>query len=94
MINWSIRWKNKNFWVALIPAILLLIQVVLAVFGVEIDFGVLSGKLLAVVDAVFVVLTILGIVTDPTTEGIADSAQAMSYEIPKTKEGLTKKEEA
>lgn len=94
MINWSIRWKNKNFWVALIPAILLLIQVVLAVFGVEIDFGVLSGKLLAVVDAVFVVLTILGIVTDPTTAGIADSAQAMTYEIPKTKEGLTKKEEA
>ena len=94
MINWSIRWKNKNFWVALIPAILLLIQVVLAVFGVEIDFGVLSGKLLAVVDAVFVVLTILGIVTDPTTAGIADSAQAMTYESPKTKEGLTKKEEA
>lgn len=92
MINWSIRWKNKNFWLSLIPAILLLIQVVLAVFGVEVDFGVLSGKLLAVVDAVFVVLAILGIVTDPTTAGIADSAQAMTYEIPKTKEGLTKKE--
>lgn len=93
MINWSIRWKNKNFWIAIIPAILLLIQVVLAVFGVEISFDALNGKLLAVVDAVFVVLSILGIVTDPTTAGIADSAQAMTYEIPKTKEGLTKKEE-
>lgn len=81
MINWSIRWKNKNFWIAIIPAILLLIQVVLAVFGVEISFDALNGKLLAVVDAVFVVLSILGIVTDPTTAGIADSAQAMTYEL-------------
>lgn len=94
MINWKVRIKNKQFWIAIIPAVLLLIQVILAVFGVEIDFGVLSGKLLAVVDAAFVVLSILGIVTDPTTEGIADSHQAMTYEIPKTKEGLTKREEA
>lgn len=93
MINWKIRWKNKNFWIAIIPAILLLIQVVLAVFGIEISFDVLNGKLLAVVDAVFVVLSILGIVTDPTTCGFGDSSLAMTYEIPKTKEGLTSKKE-
>lgn len=89
MINWTIRWKNKNFWISIIPAVLLLIQVVLAVFGIEVDFGVLSGKLLAVVDAVFVVLSILGIITDPTTQGIGDSSLAMTYKIPKTKEGET-----
>lgn len=93
MINWKVRIKNKNFWLAIIPAVLLLIQVVLAVFGIEVDFGALNGKLLAVVNAAFVVLSILGIVTDPTTEGIGDSTLAMTYEIPKTKEGLTKKEE-
>lgn len=89
MINWKVRIKNKNFWIAIIPAVLLLIQVVLAVFGIEVDFGVLSGKLLAVVDAVFVVLSILGIITDPTTQGMSDSALAMTYKIPKTKEGET-----
>lgn len=40
MINWKARIKNKNFWIALIPAILLLIQSVLTPFGYKWDFGV------------------------------------------------------
>lgn len=92
MINWKIRIKNKNFWLAIIPAVLLLIQAVMNVFGITVDFNILSGKLIAVVEAVFVVLAILGIVNDPTTEGISDSTLAMTYEIPKTKDGVTKEE--
>lgn len=94
MINWKVRIKNKAFWLAIIPAVLLLIQVVLAVFGIEIDFGGLNEKLIAVVNAVFVVLSILGIVTDPTTAGIGDSSLAMTYEIPKTKDGKFLKEDS
>ena len=85
MINWKVRIKNKNFWIALIPALLLLVQVVAAVFGFTIDLGDLGNKLLAVVNAVFAVLSILGIVTDPTTQGVADSNLAMTYEEPKKK---------
>lgn len=85
MINWKVRIKNKNFWIALIPAILLLVQVVAAVFGVTVDLGELGNKLLAVVNALFAVLAILGIVTDPTTEGVADSTLAMTYDTPKKK---------
>ena len=88
-INWKVRIKNKAFWMAIIPAVLLLIQVVLAVFGVKIDFGELGTKLLAVVDAVFVVLAILGIVNDPTTATLSDSNLAMTYKKPKTKDGET-----
>ena len=84
-INWLVRIKNKQFWLTLIPAVLLLIQVVAAVFGYTLDFGDLGNKLLAVVNAVFAVLTILGIVTDPTTKGVTDSAQAMTYDKPKEK---------
>lgn len=84
-INWKVRIKNKNFWIALIPAILLLAQVVGAVFGFTLELGELGDKLLAVVNALFAVLTILGIVTDPTTTGIADSTQAMTYKEPKKK---------
>lgn len=83
MINWTVRLKNKTFWLAFIPAMLLLIQVVAAVFGFTLDLGDLGEKLLAVVNAVFAVLAILGIVTDPTTSGISDSAQAMTYDKPK-----------
>lgn len=85
MINWKVRVKNKNFWITLIPAILLLIQVVAAVFGLKLNLGELGNKLIAVVNAAFTVLTILGIVTDPTTSGIGDSEQAMTYSTPKKK---------
>ena len=83
MINWTVRIKSKAFWLAVIPAILLLVQTVAAVFGFELDFGVLQGQLLDVVNAVFLVLTILGIVVDPTTAGWSDSALAMTYEVPR-----------
>ncbi len=82
-INWTVRINNKNFWVALIPAVLLLIQVVASVFGFTLDLGDMGEKLLAVINALFAVLAILGIVTDPTTEGLGDSKQAMGYEVPK-----------
>ena len=82
MINWKVRIKNKNFWIALIPAVLLLIQVVAAVFGWTLDLGDIETKLLAVVNAVFVLLAILGIVTDPTTTGVSDSARALTYTEP------------
>ena len=88
MINWKVRFANKAFWVAFVPAILLLIQVVAAVFGYTLDLGDLGNKLLAVVNALFAVLALLGIVTDPTTKGVSDSAQALTYEKPKDdKEG-------
>lgn len=82
-INWLVRIKNKNFWLAVIPAALLLIQVVAEVFGFTLDLGDLGNKLLAVVNAAFTVLSIMGIVTDPTTKGLSDSAQAMTYIKPK-----------
>ena len=82
-INWMVRIKNKNFWLSLIPAVLLLIQVVAAVFGFTIDLGDLGNKLLAVVNALFSALAILGIVTDPTTAGVSDSNQALNYVEPK-----------
>ena len=82
-INWIVRIKNKAFWVAIIPAIILLIQVVAGVFGYTLDLGDLGNKLLDVVNAVFSVLVILGVVVDPTTAGVRDSEQAMTYTEPK-----------
>ena len=82
-INWLVRIKNKTFWVAFIPAILLLIQVIAAVFGYTLDLGDLGNKLLAVVNAAFSVLAIIGVVTDPTTAGVSDSENALNYTEPK-----------
>lgn len=83
MINWKVRIKNKAFWVAIIPAALLLVQQVCAVFGVSLDFGELKEELVSIVGTIFAILAILGIVADPTTAGMGDSEQAMSYDEPK-----------
>ena len=82
-INWLVRIKNKNFWVTIIPAALLLVQVVASALGYTLDLGEIGNKLLAVVNAVFGMLSILGIVTDPTTKGVSDSDRAMDYTEPK-----------
>lgn len=81
-MNWTVRLKNKTFWLSLVPAVLLLVQVVAAPFGYEWDFGVLNEQLAAIINAAFAVLTILGIVTDPTTAGVGDSERALTYTIP------------
>ena len=83
MINWTVRFRNKAFWVSLIPAVLLLVQGVAAVFGYTLDLGALGDKLLCVVNALFAVLAVLGVVTDPTTAGVGDSQQAMGYDTPR-----------
>lgn len=85
-INWKVRIRNKNFWLALIPALLLLVQVVATPFGYKWNFGVLNQQLAAIINAVFALLSILGVVNDPTTAGSSDSAQALTYEEPR-KEG-------
>ena len=82
-INWKVRLKNKNFWITLIPTVLLLVQPILRLVGVDIDLGEIGNALLAIVDGVFVLLALLGIVTDPTTAGMSDSELALTYEEPK-----------
>ena len=83
MINWKVRIRNKAFWTALIPGVLLLVQNSAAMFGISLDLGETGNRLLAVVNQLFAVLTILGIVNDPTTAGLSDSGNALTYQIPK-----------
>lgn len=84
-INWKVRLKNKDFWISIIPALLLVIQAVASLFGFEIDLNTFGGKLIVLVDAVFVVLSLLGIVNDPTTATMHDSHLAMTYDEPKVR---------
>ncbi|MCH3943074.1 MAG: phage holin [Atopobiaceae bacterium] len=89
-INWLVRFKNKTFWLEIIPAILLLVQVVAVPFGYKFDFVALNSQLTAIVNALFAVLAILGVVTDPTTRGVSDSNLALTYEAPKDDGNLRK----
>ena len=82
-INLLVRLKNKAFWLTLVPALLLVVQIVASLFGYNWDFVVLNQQITAIINAVFAVLSILGIVVDPTTAGIGDSQRALTYTEPK-----------
>lgn len=79
MINWKIRIKSKKFWVTLIPAFLLLLQTVAKIFNIDLNLNMLNQHLLELVNVVFTILVILGIVVDPTTKGVGDSERALDY---------------
>nr|DAO71329.1 MAG TPA: holin [Caudoviricetes sp.] len=81
-INWKVRAKNRAFWIAIIPALALLGKQVLELFGVNVDFTNVSKELLGIIETVFVILAIVGVITDPTTKGISDSERALGYSEP------------
>lgn len=82
-INWKLRLFNKQFWLACVPAILLLIQAVATPFGYKWDFANLGTQLTGVINAVFALLSIIGIAYDPTTDGFKDSLDAQQRATPK-----------
>ena len=83
MINLKVRMKNKDFWIALIPAVLILIQMVAGLFNVVLPINARTGKLLDIINTVFMILAIIGVINDPTTYSLQDSTQAMGYDSPK-----------
>lgn len=85
-INWKVRIKQKVFWLAIIPMVLMLIEQVLRVFGIVVNFGELGNQLKDIIESVFFILGLIGIVNDPTTAGLTDSKQALTYEVPKKDE--------
>lgn len=73
MINLKLRLQNKATLVALISAVFLMLQQ----FGINIPSNIQEG-----INTLVIILVILGIVTDPTTKGIADSERALNYDVP------------
>ena len=80
MINWKLRLKNKVTLVALIGAAVSFVYTVLGILSIVPPIS--EEQVLNVFMAAIDLLVILGIVVDPTTEGINDSAGALTYEKP------------
>lgn len=85
MINWGVRIKNKQFWIGMIPAAAIVAKNVLAESGVEIELTDLQQGIAIGLNIVFGIMALLGVAVDPTTEGVGDSRQALTYENPKKK---------
>ena len=83
-INWKLRFQNKTTLTAIILALVALVYQVLGVFGVVPKIS--QDELTTVIGMVINLLCLLGIVVDPTTDGVSDSARALTYDTPR-KEG-------
>ena len=81
-INWTVRIKNKNFWLALVPALALLAQAFANIFNFKLEFGETVDKILVFINVLFAFLVLVGVVNDPTTAGLTDSSRALEYHEP------------
>lgn len=81
-INWKVCFKNPQFVIGFVAALILLAEQIARLFGYELD-KVMTKQILEVVRSLLVVLGLLGIVTNPTTAGVTDTAQALTYEEPR-----------
>ena len=81
-INWSVRLKNKNFWLALVPALALLAQAFANIFNYSLEFSETVDKVLVFINVLFAFLVLVGVVNDPTTAGLSDSERALTYTEP------------
>ena len=79
-INWKLRLQNKATLAALLAACVALAYTVLGLFGVV--PAVSQSAVTEVLAMLLNILVLLGIVVDPTTPGVADSARAQGYERP------------
>ena len=78
MINWKLRFQNKATLLAIASTVILLIQ--------QLGFK-LPDNIADVVNTFLTLLVLLGVINDPTTEGISDSPKALTYDEPKKKPG-------
>ena len=68
-IDWKARLLNKTWWVSIIGAIVLLSQQL----GLVDLANYIPKNYADIVNTVFIILTLLGITVDTSTQGISDS---------------------
>lgn len=79
-LNLKVRFKNKVFVVAFVAAVLAFIYQLLGMFGVV--PGVTQDEIMKVITMLLDILVMMGVLVDPTTEGVSDSDRAMTYDEP------------
>lgn len=87
-INWKVRLKNPVFWVGLAVAIVLPILTYLGMSWEDMTtWAALGDALLQAVKnpviLVSVLVSVWNLINDPTTKGLSDSSQALTYDKPK-----------
>lgn len=80
MINWKLRIQNKATLWAIISLVVSMVYRILDAFGVIPSFS--QDFVLEIAADILTLLGLLGVIVDPTTDGVSDSQRAMGYEWP------------
>ena len=80
-INWKIRFQNKTFLTGLISLVVVFIYDLLPLL--ESAPAVTQSAVMQVAEGILTILGMLGVIADPTTAGLSDSKQALTYTSPK-----------
>ena len=80
-INWKVRFQNKTFLAGLISLVVVFIYDLLQLL--EIVPTVTQSAVMQVAEGILTILGMVGVIADPTTAGLSDSKQAMTYDVPK-----------
>lgn len=80
MINWKVRFKNKVWLMAFLTFVVSTAYQLLNMF--EIAPALTQDAVMQAVAAVLQLLSLLGVVVDPTTKGMRDSERALGYQEP------------
>lgn len=81
-MNFKVRAKNPAFWLSVISAFFLLLRAVADLAGWDIPIAQLNNIASQALNLVFAVLTLVGVVNDPTTVGLYDSKDVLSLQQP------------
>jgi len=79
-MNWKVRFKNKVWLSSFIAAIVTFIYTMLGMFDVA--PAITQNSVMNVINAILMMLCLMGVIVDPTTNGLGDSDRAMTYEEP------------
>lgn len=79
-INWKVRLRNKTWLMSIIALVITFVYDLLAML--EIVPSVTEEWIMGIVQTALTLLTALGVLIDPTTQGVADSDRAMLYDEP------------
>lgn len=80
-INWKVRLQSGSWWMGIISAVVVAVFAILKIFKVE--TSVTADEIMNVAMLVLMIPAAIGITTDPTTKGVSDSQQALTYDAPK-----------
>lgn len=79
-INWKARLRSGPFWIGVGSAVVAAVFAIVQLIGV--DLPVTADQVLNVFTLVLMIPASIGIISDPTTKGLSDSAQALTYDKP------------